>query len=436
MKAREIPWAKADAPLRRPGYLLEEKQQPKATKRPREKPKQGDALELEDPEPWPAAVNGARLLEEMRERFREYVVLPKHADVALPLWVLLAYTFNAFYVAPKLAITSPLKRCGKTQLLIVISALTPRALPVSNITASALFRTIQHFRPTLLIDEADTFLKNDDDDLRGIINSGHTRKTAIVIRNVGDDHQPRTFSTWCPQVIALIGKLSDTIADRSIEIRQQRRAPTETVARLRQDRIDDECLQLRRQAKRWANDHAAALREADPEIPDTLNDRARDCWRPLLAIADRAGGEWPELARAAARGLTDAATESTELAVELLRDIKMLLESAAGKVYTDERFVPSAWVRDELLKLDGRPWADFKDGRPISAKRIAALLAGFQIVPSSDRTCRGYRFEVFTDAFVRYLPDPGFEASTCHNTNNDGLKPEFSIRHDDPSVTH
>ena len=361
-------------------------------------------------------MDGARLLNDMRDKFRQYVVLPTHADVALPLWVLLAYTFDAFYVAPKLTITSPLKRCGKTQLLIVISALTPRALPVSNITASALFRTIQHFRPTLLIDEADTFLKNDDDDLRGIINSGHTRKTAIVIRNVGDDHQPRTFSTWCPQVIALIGKLSDTIADRSIEIRQQRRAPTETVTRLRQDRIDDECVRLRRQAARWASDYSAALREADPTIPDSLNDRARDCWRPLLAIADRAGGDWPDRARVAARGFTDAAADSTELGVELLR-----------KAYTDERFVPSVWVRDELLKLDGRPWVDFKDGRPISAKRMASLLGAFEIYPTADGTCRGYRYDAFGGAFARYLPNISLEASMCQETNNDGPKPAFSM---------
>jgi putative DNA primase/helicase len=97
-------------------------------------------------------------------------------------------------------------RCGKTLLLIVLGALTPRRVFASNITPAGLFRTIEKFQPTLFIDEADTFLR-DNDDLRGLLNCGTTRTTAVIIRPVGDDHEPRAFSTWCAKVVALIGKL-------------------------------------------------------------------------------------------------------------------------------------------------------------------------------------------------------------------------------------
>ena len=72
----------------------------------------------------------------------------------------------------------------------------------------------------MLIDEADSFLRNSDE-LRGVLNSGHTRDSAFVIRTVGEDHEPRRFSTWGAKAIALIGKLPDTLADRSIEVRTE-----------------------------------------------------------------------------------------------------------------------------------------------------------------------------------------------------------------------
>ena len=146
-------------------------------------------------------VDGAALLNNLRQVFRRYVVLPKGADIALPLWVLHAWTVDAGDISPLMVLVSPTKRCGKTSVLIVLYFLTPRSELSSNITAPALFRYIEDVRPTLLIDEADSFVK-DNEELRGILNSGHTKAGANVIRNV--DHKPRRFSTWAPKAIATI----------------------------------------------------------------------------------------------------------------------------------------------------------------------------------------------------------------------------------------
>jgi hypothetical protein len=111
-------------------------------------------------------------------------------------------------ISPLMVLVSPTKRCGKTSVLILMYFLTPRSELSSNITAPALFRYIEDVRPTLLIDEADSFAK-DNEELRGILNSGHTTAAANVIRNV--DHKPRRFSTWAPKAIATIGTLADTL---------------------------------------------------------------------------------------------------------------------------------------------------------------------------------------------------------------------------------
>ncbi len=208
-----------------------------------ETPKQGRVVQFEKPEPWPDAVDGAVLLDAIAATFLKYLALPEHASTALALWVLHAYTIEASFTSPILALTSPVKRCGKTFALILLAALVPRRLSTANVTPAVLFRTIEKYAPTLLIDEADTFIR-DNDELRGVLNSGHTRTTATVIRAVGDDHDPRAFSTWCPKAIALIWKLPDTLGDRAIEVPMRRRTASEHVQRLRQDRIEAECADM------------------------------------------------------------------------------------------------------------------------------------------------------------------------------------------------
>jgi putative DNA primase/helicase len=198
---------------------------------------QGKQLELPEPEPWPEPVDGAALIGGLEAAINRYVVLPKDAAFTCALWALHAHCFDAFTCTPRLAITAPEKRCGKTTLIDVIALLVPKVLTTANISAAALFRTVELARPALLIDEADTFL-GENEELRGILNSGH-RAGGQVIRAVGEDFEPRAFSTHCPVAIAQIGKLPDTLADRSIHISMKRRAPGERVTRLRHGRTPE-----------------------------------------------------------------------------------------------------------------------------------------------------------------------------------------------------
>jgi putative DNA primase/helicase len=240
----------------------------------------------------------------------------------LALWTLHAWTMDAGDISPFLVLVSPTKRCGKTSVLIILYYVTPRSELASNISASAVFRYIQETRPTLLIDEADTFVR-DNEEMRGILNSGHTKAAAHVIRNVeiNGEHKPRRFSTWAPKAIATIRALADTLEDRAIVITLQRKPKAAVVARLRK-RDSDEFATLRWQAARWAADNFEKLTDPDPDVPEALNDRAADNWRPLLAIADLAGSRWPKRAREAARLLAGEGHESSSINVELLANIK------------------------------------------------------------------------------------------------------------------
>jgi putative DNA primase/helicase len=229
---------------------------------------QGRPLDLHEPEPWPDPVDGAELLDELVAVVRRHVVLGGAEAEAVALWALAAHAFAAFRIFPRLFVTAPERGCGKSTLLDLLSLLVPRPVPVANITAAALFRTIEAARPTLLLDEADAYAR-DDEDLRSMLDSGHSR-IGFVVRCVGDNYEPRQFSVWAPVVLAAIGRLPGTVEDRSIKIGLRRRRPDETIRQLRLDRA--EALdRLARMAARWAGDSACELAIADPPMPEGRN---------------------------------------------------------------------------------------------------------------------------------------------------------------------
>lgn len=366
---------------------------------------QADSLLLNNPEPWPDPVDGAALLNDLGAAFTRYVALTDGAADALALWVLHTFTHDACVISPILAIVSPEKRCGKTTLVSVLSHVVARPLPSSNITPAVVFRAVQKYRPTLLIDEADTFLRSQPE-LVGILNSGHTRAGAAVIRTVGDAYEPTVFSTWAPKAIAMIGSLPPTLEDRSVSVRLRRRLQSEPIQKLRMDRI--ECFEtLRRKAVRWAADNLDGLRSADPDnVPSELHDRAADNWRPLLAIADAAGGAWPDKARRSSLLLSASGNDSDVMGdVRLLADIRSVLASSPG-----DR-IESQALANQLTRLPDADWSEFNNGKGISTNTLARKLRPFGITPrdlwigsTEGKTRKGYRHEDFFDVFRRYLP--------------------------------
>lgn len=192
----------------------------------------GRPLDLMDIEPWPTPVDGNEMLAELAATIRRHVILEATAAAAAALWIVHTHAIEAAYVSPRLAITSPEKRCGKTTLLTALGGLVRRPLPAANMTPATVFRAIEAARPTLLVDEADTFISGGEE-LRGVINAGHSRSTATVLRTVEtrDGHVVRGFAVWGAMALAAIGRLPGTIEDRAIKIALRRRRPDEPVER-------------------------------------------------------------------------------------------------------------------------------------------------------------------------------------------------------------
>src|SRR5262245_6624894 len=353
-------------------------------------------------EPWPEQVDGAALLDALRAHFKRYVVLPEHADTALALWTLNTWVFESFDIAPYLSITSPTRRCGKTVLMTMLYWLCRRGKKSDNMSKAAIYRSVDTERPTLVLDEVGWVIDTKDE-RQGILCGGFERNGFVeVCEGEGLAITTRLFSTFCPKAFGLIGQLTATLTDRSIVIPMRRKMPTEKAERLR--RRDSEAhAQLRGQCLRWANDHAAALAQATPATLPTLNDRANDLWEPLLAIADRAGGEWPDRARAAALALSgDGAAGDDNQGVELLSDAKRVFNAAKPAEIPTKVFIAALCADEE------RAWATYAKGEPITDRQLAKLLKPFGIVsttvhPPDAPHAKGYRRADFEDAWARYL---------------------------------
>ena len=355
-----------------------------------------------DPEPWPEPVDGAELLNGLTEAIQRHVVLKKGEAQAIALWVVHTHALDAFDISPRLAVKSPVKQCGKSTLLDVLSCVARDPITAANITAAALFRVIDQDTPTVLIDEADTFLIKDDA-LRGILNSGHRRNTAFVMRADGENLQPRRFSTWAPVAIACIGVLPETLEDRSIQVTLRRRLPSENIEPFRNDQTN-RYLDLSRMAARWSADHMQQLKAADPKVPAGIANREADNWRPLWAIADAAGGDWPKRSRQIAEAMVKSDRKSDQsINASLLRDISTIF-AALGI----ER-MSSAQLVSELVKFEGHLWSEWRGNQPITQNAVARILAAFGIAPTEMRiygkVLRGYNRVQFADAFARYLQD-------------------------------
>lgn len=327
---------------------------------------------LESVLPFTSEVDGKVLVTELESVFKKYLVLPLFADTALALWVLFSYGFENFEFSPRLAILSPERRCGKTSLLSLLEALCSKPLMASSITAAVMFRMIEQEKPTLLIDEADTFLK-DNEGLRGVINAGH-RRNGFVLRTEGKSFTPKAFRCFCPCTIASIGALSGTITDRSIIITMRRKLSTENVSRLRSRIINFEMQELRQKCARFMQDNGEKAGLLVPNAPNGLNDRAVDNWEPLFAIADTISPEYGEKARSAALALASIDDDSESNKIILLRDIKSIFDESPGV----------EWIRSQdlctkLINLPDTQWSEYNNGKPLTTHKISNMLRSFSI---------------------------------------------------------
>jgi Protein of unknown function (DUF3631) len=306
---------------------------------------QGRAVKIDDVLPWADPMEGDRVATGLTAALKRYVVLPDAAADAVALWALHTWLVDKFTITPRLAVTSPTKGCGKTTVLRFLNQVVRRPKRAGSISPAALFRVVEQYSPTIILDETEKYIEHGGD-LHALLNEGHA-KGGNVVRVLGDKNELREFSLFGAVAYAANGKLPDDLEQRSIVVEMKRRLADESVAELREDRCEP-LQNLARMCARWADDVADLIRDHDPDMGGLIN-RVADNWRPLFAIADLMGDDWPDRAREAAAILMPKETES--IGPMLLEDIKAVFEAKS----TDR--LSSEDICEALAAMEGRPWA-------------------------------------------------------------------------------
>ncbi|GLZ05272.1 hypothetical protein Acsp03_27380 [Actinomadura sp. NBRC 104412] len=348
-------------------------------------------------------IDGAALLDKLRVALTRYVILPSsYAADAVTLWIAATHAQPAWPHAPRLVIRAPEKRCGKSRLLDMVEATCHEPFITVNSSPAAVYRSITADPPTLLVDEADTIFgakAEGNEDLRGLLNAGHQRNRPAK-RYDANRNTVESIPTFAMAALAGIGAMPDTIEDRAVVIRMRRRAPGEAVAPFRHRRDRPPLRNLADELNRWLRGNLAALEVAEPPMP--VEDRAADTWEPLVAVADLAGGRWPERARAAVLALTAEADDNGQPSPRL----RLLADCRAA--FGADNALPTSVLLERLKADPEAPWADYGPNG-LTAMRLGALLREYDIRSANIRfpgggQAKGYQRADFLDAWARYCP--------------------------------
>ena len=358
--------------------------------------------------------HGESVLRQVYDFLGRFITFPSEdAHVAVALWVLHTYLMDRWDSTPRLALLSAEPASGKTRVLEILELLVPRPIQPVNASSAYLFTMVgsEDGLPTVLFDEIDTVFgpkaKDTNEDVRGFLNAGH-RRGAVFGRAVylgSGQRRAEELPAYCAVALAGLGWLPDTILTRSVVIRMRRRHDGEHVEPYRRRHHKPVGDKIVRQIESWAQ-----LQPEDiewPEMPDGIQDRDADVWELLLAVADLVGGNWPVLAREAAKALVAAGKDiEPSLGIRLLSDIKDVFDVEA---------LTSKELLAKLNALEEAPWGDMK-GKPLDERGLARRLKQFDIKPKVIRvggaTPRGYSKADFFDAWKRYLPKHPQQSAT------------------------
>lgn len=354
----------------------------------------------------PAALAGH--LDDILELLTRFVAFPTPAAaIACALWAMHAWLLESFESTPRLAVLSAEKGSGKTRVLEILELIVPSPLHTVNMSPAALFRMIEDQQPTLLLDEADTYLgvrvAKEHEELRGLVNAGHRRgATAYRCDVAGKKVSVKEYKAYAAVALAGIGDLPDTILDRSIVIAMKRRRAEDQVEPFRHRKVAPTGDAIRSRLEAWATANSDRVMYLEPELPAGVVDRAADVWEPLIVLGDLAGDRWSELARSACIELNTVRQErDPSLGIRLLTDLRMLFTAReVERLHTET-------ILEALVALDEAPWGDLY-GHQLNSRGLSKRLKPYDVRPKDvrigDVVRKGYDVEALHDAWSRYLP--------------------------------
>jgi hypothetical protein len=349
------------------------------------------------------------------------------------LWAAHTHVARLFYHTPRLMITALTHEAGKTRVLEALGMVCASAVRSSSVTPSVIFTRIEsasggegHALPTFLLDEVD---KSFDRDLVAILNDGYKAGASVLRTDFPDgNRKSKEFPTFAPVAVAGLSehRMPDDFMSRTIRIGMTRKPKGASVARLDERKHRPEGAKLAGALSSVLAGHASFLHMHEPVMPEGLGDRAYDIWEPLVAIADAAGGAWPERARAACEHFASGPRSRAQMTLPelLMRDTRTLYEEFSAATFAsdvvavfegekppivDAVHISSRWLVRALVERDEWPYGNLN--KPLNVHRLAGWLQPFGIEPVQFRhevtgvQARGYRWADFREVWATIATD-------------------------------
>jgi hypothetical protein len=249
-------------------------------------------------------VDGRDLLNRIETLFSDHVIFrDARIPTLLGVWTLGTYFFKVFRFYGYLWVNSPVKRCGKSLVLDILSLVCFNSTPrLVNPSEASVFREVDSNDATLIIDEVESLSNGDKDqksELISLINSGFQKGSqASRVETKGKEFVVVYFNAYGPKVMAGIKSVTDTIEDRSFKIPMARKIKTETVKRFNLRVLDSKIESIKQDCFIWSLRHADDVSEVYQgmtDVPGTesFDDRLKDILEPLVsigAVIDAEGG--------------------------------------------------------------------------------------------------------------------------------------------------
>lgn len=371
-------------------------------------------MELKEPEAWHQDVDLIDLLDTIYSELCRYIVFKDdNSALACTLWILATWFVEELDFVPYMLITAPEKGCGKSQLLKLMSRLSRKPLNSSNLTQATVYRIIDKCKPTLFIDEVDTFIGNNKE-LIGVLNCGNERDSSYVYRNEKSSKGeliPTAYDCFGFKALSGINSksLASALVSRSIVIELRKKLKDEKVEKLRSgpkpdfDEICQKCVTIRNKYRGCFKSALTNVRNS--LLPSSLNDREKDKWEPLIALISLTGNRTAlTMVQECSIALSQLSCESSKgTSIHLLEQLKELFNNN----FRDYTKISSEALVNVLLSNEESEWQEANNGRRINQKWLAHKLGIYGIKSTQFKaggvTKRGYIKDDFEEVFKRYL---------------------------------
>lgn len=230
----------------------------------------------------------AELLTEIRAFVHRYTDLSESFEEVATHYVLLTWVYDAFNEVPYLRFRGDFGS-GKSRCLQTIGSICYKPMFVSGAsTISPMFRIIDSFRGTLILDESDFRYSDEKAEIVKILNNGNAAGFPVLRTEVtpAKEFNPRAFEVFGPKIIASRSSFDDSaLESRCLTEALSGKRPRTDIPVSLPASFHDEALELRNKLLRYRFRHRMNLGAARETVSSLTEARIAQIIAPLLAVA-------------------------------------------------------------------------------------------------------------------------------------------------------